>query len=235
MLEPSSCHPRAIDLMEEASACLDSTAGLVRAATAIAVHLQPALRPQELERTIAAYADAVAARIPRIASGPRPLPAHDVEIAMAHLHFVLFEQAGFTGNTAAYYDPRNSLLHEVLARRLGIPISLALVYKAVGELVGLRIHGVDTPLHFLVEVETDGRRTFVDPFGGGRLLWEEEVTAAAARCTGQPAGEVLIRRADHRAWVARMIRNLEAIFANAGRTVDLRAMQELASVAGLRV
>ena len=146
--------------------------------------------------------------------------------------------SGFTGNTAAYYDPRNSLLHDVLARRLGIPISLALVYKAVGELVGLRIHGVDTPLHFLVEVETGepgGRRTFVDAFGGGRLLWEDEVLAAAARCTGQPASEVLIRRADHRAWVARMIRNLEAIFANAGRHEDLQAMQELATVAGVRV
>lgn len=221
--------------MEEASSIFDSTAGLVRAATAISVQAQPALRVEEIDRTLTAYASAVATRIPRIISGPRPIPARDVEIAMAHLHFVLFDQAGFTGNTAAYYDPRNSFIHDVLARRLGIPISLALVYKAVGELIGLRIHGVNTPLHFLVEVEGPDRRTFVDPFRGGRLLWEEEVISAAARSTGQPESEVLIERADHRTWIARMIRNLEAVLANAGEPAEMRAMHELATAAGVRV
>jgi len=221
--------------MEAASGVFTSTAGLVRAAAAISVHFQPTLRVEEIERTIAAYAGSVASRVPRIAAGPRPIPADDVEILLAHLHFVLFEEAGFTGNTAAYYDPRNSLIHEVVARRLGIPISLGLLYKSIGDLLGLEIHGVNTPLHFLLEVGGTDRRMFVDPFCGGRLLWEDEVLRDAARTTGQPASEVLIERADHRAWVARMLRNLEAIFANAGECGQVRAMGELAAAAGVRV
>ncbi|MHC4810217.1 MAG: transglutaminase family protein [Planctomycetota bacterium] len=235
MSEPAHCHPRAFHLMEEAVASIETTGGLVRAAGAIAAHLQPMLRVEELERTIAAYAGSVATRVPRIAAGPRPIPEDDIEILLAHLHFVLFEQAGFIGNTAAYDDPRNSLLHEVLARRLGIPISLCLVYKAVGELLGLRIHGINAPLHFVVEVEGPARRTFIDAFCGGRLLWEDELVAGIARATGHPPGEIELERADNRAWIARMLRNLEASFANAGERSQVLAMQELATAAGVRV
>ena len=235
MSEPVHCHPRAFELMEDAVASIETTGGLVRAAGAIAVHLRPMLRVEELERTIAAYAGSVAARVPRIAAGPRPIPAEDVDIMLAHLHFVIFEQAGFIGNTAAYDDPRNSMLDEVLARRLGIPISLCLVHKAVGELLGLRIHGINAPLHFVVEIEGPARRTFIDPFCGGRLLWEEELLTGIARATGRSPDEIRLERADHRAWIARMLRNLEASFANAGEPEQVLAMQELAAAAGVRV
>lgn len=212
---------------------LTSTGGLLLAATSIAVHAQPAVRVEEVERTISAYVDSVLARLPRLKRMPRPIPLDEVEVVMAHLHFVLFEQAGFTGNAAEYYDERNNYLPDVLTRRLGVPITLALVYKAVGELLGLRIHGINAPMHFLVEVEGPGRRMFVDPFSGGRLLWEDEVADAIRETTGVAVDAGRLPRASHQAWIARILRNLEAQFANAGRQDDVRAMQELAAIAGV--
>ena len=85
----------------------------------------------------------------------------------------VYEGAGFRGNEQDYYDPRNSLLPDVLERKLGIPITLALVYCEVGRRVGVRARGVSFPGHFLVRVDApdrDDAPVAVDPFFGGRRL-----------------------------------------------------------------
>lgn len=233
MTPAPAAHPAAIRLMDATAPHLDTTAGLVRAVTAVALHVRPEAQPEDVERSLGDYAAAVLERIPRLATVERPITGRDAEILMAHLHQVLFEDAAFAGNSAAYYDERNSYLPDVLARRLGIPVTLGVVYKAVAERIGLRVHGIDAPVHFLLEVETGdaSRRTFVDPFHGGRLLWEDEVRAVIGRATGTMPEDVRLERADHRSWVARVLRNLEAIFAEAGRDDDLRAMHELGAIA----
>lgn len=99
-------------------------------------------------------------------------PTEQVAALSAHL----YEENGFRGNEQDYYDPRNSLLPDVLSRKLGIPITLALVYTEVARRVGVRARGVSFPGHFLVRV--DGPRVddahdapvIVDPFFGGRVL-----------------------------------------------------------------
>ncbi|MEO8876601.1 MAG: transglutaminase-like domain-containing protein, partial [Polyangiaceae bacterium] len=88
--------------------------------------------------------------------------------ALAH-H--LYDTCGFVGNEADYYDPKNSLLPDVLKRRLGIPISLALIYCEVAKRSGIVARGVAFPGHFIVRIETDSEDAlFVDPFFGGRAL-----------------------------------------------------------------
>ena len=67
------------------------------------------------------------------------------------LNRFLFEEQGFTGNAADYYDPRNSFLNEVLDRKCGIPITLAVVYVEIGRRIGLTVQGVSFPGHFLVK------------------------------------------------------------------------------------
>src|SRR5262245_62910963 len=62
----------------------------------------------------------------------------------------LFREAGFRGNADAYYDPRNSFLNDVIERRIGIPITLSVLYIEVGRRLGLDIRGVGFPGHFLV-------------------------------------------------------------------------------------
>ena len=91
------------------------------------------------------------------------------ERSPARLAEALFVTDGFLGNTEEYSDPRNSLLDDVIDRRLGIPISLSILMIEVGRRTGLSLHGVGMPGHFLVGV-TDEPDVFVDPFHAGRVL-----------------------------------------------------------------
>lgn len=85
----------------------------------------------------------------------------------------LFREVGFQGNESDYYDPRNSYLHQVLDRRVGLPITLAVILIEVARRVGLRVAGVGFPAHFLA-LDLDLPQLFIDPFHGGRLLTEYE-------------------------------------------------------------
>jgi regulator of sirC expression with transglutaminase-like and TPR domain len=86
------------------------------------------------------------------------------------LNEVLFEEYGLHGNVDDYYDPRNSLLDCVLDRKTGIPITLSIVFMAVGRSGGLDVVGVGMPGHFLVSVRGEGRGVYVDPFHRGQIL-----------------------------------------------------------------
>jgi regulator of sirC expression with transglutaminase-like and TPR domain len=91
------------------------------------------------------------------------------------LNAVLFEEEGFGGNRDDYYDPRNSFLNDVLERKSGIPITLALVYMEVARRVGLVLFGVGMPGHFLLKhYDPDGRETFLDAFNAGRIMTIED-------------------------------------------------------------
>lgn len=82
----------------------------------------------------------------------------------------LFKQYGLSGNKQKYDDPRNSFLNEVLDRKTGIPISLAIIYLAVCQKAGIDAYGVGLPGHFIVGVREEGVAHYWDPFhGGGRL------------------------------------------------------------------
>ena len=85
---------------------------------------------------------------------------------------LLYREEGFRGNREEYYDPRNSLLNEVLDRRLGLPITLSVLYIELGRRIGLRLSGVGFPGHFLVRLDTGvaGQFRIIDPFSQGRLL-----------------------------------------------------------------
>src|SRR5690606_19213864 len=95
-------------------------------------------------------------------------------VVLQELNRVLFEEERFRGNAEAYYDPRNSFLNDVLDRRVGIPISLSLVYLEVGWRLGLPLSGVGFPGHFLVRYEGEVVRVLLDPFDGGRLRFEDQ-------------------------------------------------------------
>lgn len=104
------------------------------------------------------------------------------EPTLDELRRVLFDQEGFRGNAADYYAPSNSLLHDVLETRLGIPISLGALLVEVGRRVGIDLAGVGMPGHFLVGVP--GADVFVDAFAGGRLLDAAACRALHRRLAG---------------------------------------------------
>ena len=97
----------------------------------------------------------------------------------AALAAYLFVERGFAGNAVDYTDPGNSYLDEVLTRRLGIPITLAVLMMEVGRRRGMELHGVGMPGHFLVRA---GAGDLYDPFHGGRRL-DEQACRAQFRTT----------------------------------------------------
>lgn len=95
----------------------------------------------------------------------------DATETIAALNQVLFAEEGLRGNRDGYYDPRNSFVNDVLDRRLGIPITLSLIYMEVGQRVGFPLFGVGMPGHFLLKhYDVDGQETLIDPFAEGRIL-----------------------------------------------------------------
>ena len=136
----------------------------------------------------------------------------------------LFAGLGFRGNTENYYDPKNSLLPDVLARRTGIPITLSIVWCALAKRAGLLARGIAFPGHFLVRVDAtssveSGRMPLlVDPFHDGRILDDESATALLRRALGEGAElhPALVAPASARVTLVRLLTNLEAIYGKRG-------------------
>ncbi len=187
---------------------------LAEAALAIAEEEYPDLASDVYLRRIDALARTLEER----------LPTHrDAATSLRLLRTVLFEEGGFRGNTDAYYDPRNSFLNEVLDRRLGIPITLAVVCIEVGARVGLPIQGVGFPGHFLVKHVAGEREIFIDPFHGGEILSADEcLERFNAMAPGRARDRRHLQAATTRQILRRMLHNLEKIYVEAGD--DLRAL-----------
>jgi regulator of sirC expression with transglutaminase-like and TPR domain len=146
------------------------------------------------------------------------------EERVAALNEFLFGDLGFRGNTEAYYDPRNSYLHEVMDRKIGIPITLSVLYMAVGRRVGLPLEGVSFPGHFLVRLRLRTGMLVLDPFAGGAAQSAAELrerlqrVIPAGALENMPAGELPLEQflepATNRQIVARVLRNLKGIYRN---------------------
>ena len=152
---------------------------------------------------------------------PATLPRCPLEAQADALSEHLYEELGFRGNEQDYYDPKNSLLPDVLDRKLGIPISLALVYCEVAKRVGVRARGVSFPGHFLVRVDGPGREdepVAVDPFFGGRRLDVPALQKLLARATPSQTFSVAehLAPAGSRSMLVRMLINLKWIYATRG-------------------
>ncbi len=140
----------------------------------------------------------------------RFLDDNDPLYCMNTLSEYLFDDLGFVGNTDNYYDPRNSYLNEVLSRRLGIPITLAVIYMEVGRRLRVPLLGVGMPGHFLVRhAEIDN--LFVDPFHGGILLSANECRNMVED-RGADWNSEMLHPVSNRETVARILRNLREIY-----------------------
>ncbi len=124
----------------------------------------------------------------------------------------LLANQGFRGNQGKYGDPRNSLLHEVLERRTGIPITLSIVTIAVAARADFTLHGVSFPAHFLVRTATNPP-VLLDPFHGARID-EAECRRRARAALGPkiPFHPNMLRIATPLEVALRMTRNLKHVF-----------------------
>ena len=186
----------------------DDALPLLPTALLIARDEYPGLDPQPYEALVQAHADHLRTEVAAIEQQP---------LKMAAINRHLFDELGYSGNHDEYYDPRNSYLNQVLDRRLGNPISLALVQMEVARRLGIPLDGVSFPGHFLVRLPVDGGLLVMDPFNGGRPLAVEELRERAKPHLGEtPDDGVLLQilsPAPHRAILVRVLRNLHGLYA----------------------
>jgi len=159
---------------EELVAGEDTTIDVAKAALLIATIEYPHL---DAERSLATL-DALAHRVRVMLNMPQDetqLPETITPLtAIDAINKVLFEEEGFRGNESDYYNPDNSFLSKVLENRVGIPISLSLLYMEIGKRVGLLIEGIGLPFHFVVRCTLPTEILYIDPFEGGLLLSEQD-------------------------------------------------------------
>jgi regulator of sirC expression with transglutaminase-like and TPR domain len=133
------------------------------------------------------------------------------------LNQLLYRELGFSGNQNDYYDPRNSYLNDVLDRRLGIPISLAVIQLELAGRLGLPLKGISFPGHFLVSLPVDDGLLVLDPYHQGRSIDAEELKQRAMPHLGQQELRddqlsALLSPASNRSILVRMLRNLKALY-----------------------
>jgi regulator of sirC expression with transglutaminase-like and TPR domain len=184
----------------------DENVDLLRAALTFARIEEPQLDIERYVLRVAELAARVAARIQ---------DPDDPGQVIAALNQVLFQEEMFRGNTADYYNARNSFLHRVLDERTGIPISLALVYMEVGRRIGFPLFGVGMPGHFLLKhYDVDGRAILIDAFERGSIVTEEDCRQKlndiySGQLALQPEFLLPVTR---RQMLTRMLNNLRSIY-----------------------
>lgn len=185
---------------------------LAEAALIVAAHEYPDL-------DVAAYL----ARLSEMAATLKRRLRRDIgttETLIALNHY-LFDELGFTGNAADYYDPRNCFLNDVLDRRLGIPITLSLVYIEIGRRIGLALHGVSFPGHFLARCVVRDGVVVLDPYARGASLSLDDLQQRLQTLRGgvEPRPEVvqqMLSAASRKDILARVLRNLKGIYLHQG-------------------
>jgi regulator of sirC expression with transglutaminase-like and TPR domain len=141
----------------------------------------------------------------------------DLPSKLTAINHYLFRELGFSGNEQQYDDPRNSYLSDVLDRKLGIPISLAVVHMAVMHRIGLPLEGISFPGHYLVRLPVDDGILVLDPFNQGRPVSIEELRERAQpHLNGQAPSDSqlfqILAPASSRTTLMRMLRNLQGIY-----------------------
>ena len=164
----------------------------------------------------------------------------DVYARVTALNDFLFKEQRFVGNDVQYEDPRNSFLNEVLDRRTGIPVTLALVYMEVARRAGVVVEGVNMPGHFLVRCPARRGASFTE--GAGAIAGDLIVDAHHGAFLTEDACRELQRRheGDEAVWdvhvlghatkpqiLARMLLNLKRAYVRMYSFPQARDITEL--------
>ena len=190
----------------------DDELPLLDTALLIARDEYPELDPRESTEAVDGYVRALRPRLDTDLDLPSRLTA---------INNFLFDELGFAGNHAQYDDPRNSYVNQVIERKLGIPISLAVIQIELTRRLGLPLDGVSFPGHFLVRLPVDDGILVLDPFNKGRPVSAEELKERASpHLGGTPPDDrqllEILAPATHRMILARMLRNLKGLYVEAG-------------------
>ena len=205
MLTQDLSHPRAERLL---SLAMRAPQRLDLAALAIAALEYPALDPADTEARLHFLGARVRALHPRSPTADEQLGA---------LRKVLIEEEGYRGNAINYADPENSFLNVVLIRKVGIPISLSVIWLEVARRCAIPLYGIAFPGHFLVALDAPSGRMVVDPFDRGRSLTPGDCAELLKRfAPAAVLSEEHFEPAAVRSIVWRMLLNLKQVYFQRG-------------------
>ena len=201
--------------------CRGPAPDLETGALLIARSEYPELDPGVCSRALDEFAGALDSRSETAAG---------VDARLASLVELLSKDAGFKGNEEGYYEADNSYLNRILETKLGIPISLSVLYLLVARRCGLSLHGVALPGHFILKFDSaeTGKQAekFLDPFHGGRLLTVRECVELL-ESSGESFRDELLEAVDDRVILCRMLGNLLNIYHGGS---DRRRMNRVAAM-----
>ncbi|WP_208341915.1 SirB1 family protein, partial [Aetokthonos hydrillicola] len=147
--------------IQQPDECID----LAKAALYIAQEEYPELDPEEYLNALDTMAGEAEERL--------PYPRYPLRVIQA-INQYLYDDLGFAGNRKDFYDPRNSFFNEVIDRRVGIPITLSLVYLEIARRIDFPMVGVGMPGHFLIRPDLPEMELFVDPFNSGEVMFAQD-------------------------------------------------------------
>lgn len=208
--------------LAELAALPDRTMSLETGAFLIARHAYPTLDVAHYHSQLDSMGQEVRARIGSRASGEETVNA---------LNRYIFTEQGFKGNTKNYYEVENSYLNCVMDRRVGIPISLSVVYLLIGQRLTLPLHGIGMPGHFLVKYESDRYKIFIDCFNGGALLTEKNCARFLTEA-GYGFDDKYLQKSPVRAILSRMAKNLLAIYSKMNEPVKTARLTKFIEILG---
>lgn len=183
----------------------DDQIKLANVALYIAQEEYPEIDPAEYLNALDTMAAEVQEKLPA-----EPYPLRIVQ----SINQYLYDDLGFSGNTSDYYDPRNSFLNDVIERRTGIPITLALVYLEVARRIGFPMVGVGMPGHFLIRPDVPEMEIFVDAFNRGEVLFPQDCQERLTQIYNRPMTlqPQFLETVNPRQFLARMLTNLKLIY-----------------------
>ncbi len=199
--------------------CQDNEIDLGRAALVIAQMEYPDLEVEPYLK-----------RIDRLATVIKDLAGDEESVyrLLACINVVLFKQEGFQGNRSNYYDPKNSFLNDLIDRKMGIPITLSVLYQEVARRAGLTLHGVGFPGHFLLKHIDHEEEIIIDPFNGGEVRSDAELQSLLDEI--YPGKAVLksefLSPVSKRQILKRMLINLRGIYLHQGDFLRCLSVEE---------
>ncbi len=205
MPEPDQLREELARLVRQPEPAID----LARAALLIAAESDPSVDVESELHQLEAWGEELRGRLQ---------PGWNNLQKLARLRAFVYEHLGFRGDQRDYYSPRNSLLHEVLRRRRGIPLTMAIVMMELGWRVGMPLEGVGFPGHFLVRLTGEPRDLLLDPYVDGMTVHEEDCRRMLHESSG---GKLeyrphLVASVGQRDMIERLLRNLKGAYLRQG-------------------
>jgi regulator of sirC expression with transglutaminase-like and TPR domain len=126
----------------------------------------------------------------------------------------LFEELGYQGNLDDYYNVKNSFLNDVIDRRMGIPITISVIYLEIAKRINFPMVGIGMPGHFLIRPDFEDSAIFIDPFNKGEILFPQDCQEKLSQLYQEPIKleSRFLAPVSNRQILARMLTNLKFIY-----------------------